>query len=325
MKATVEHPYPHTFEEFLDWFPTEDDCVQYLEWVRWGSGFVCPRCGGDAAWKINRNNLWHCKKCGHQSSVRSGTVFDDGRKPLKLWFHVMWLLMAQKTGMSAKNFHDAFGFGSYQTSWGWLQKLRSVMIRPGREPLSGRIELDETFIGGQKEGTRGRGAEGKTLVLVAIEGEKGKKLGRVRFRIIPNAKSETIRPFVLDYIEAGATIVTDGLKSYDMLDGIGYRHEKHIQSSKTDLNPPISRLEHVHLIISLLKRWLNGTHQGGVTPNHLAGYLDEFAFRFNRRTSSHRGKLFYRLIQQSVLSRPKTIKGFYVSKWESQNESSSAT
>jgi len=237
----------------------------------------------------------------------------------------MWLLMAQKTGMSAKNFHDAFGFGSYQTSWGWLQKLRSVMIRPGREPLSGRIELDETFVGGQKEGTRGRGAEGKTLGLVAIEGEKGKKLGRVRFRIIPNAKSETIRPFVQDYIKEGSTIVTDGLKSYDMLDGIGYKHEKHVQNSKADLDPPISRLEHVHLVISLLKRWLNGTHQGAVTPNHLAGYLDEFAFRFNRRTSLHRGKLFYRLIQQSVLARPNSIKEFYVSRWESKNECQETT
>lgn len=325
MKATVEQPYPRTFEEFLDWFPTEDDCIQYLEWVRWGNGFVCPRCGKNTAWKIQRNNLWHCKSCGHQSSVRSQTVFEDGRKPLKLWFHVMWLLMAQKTGMSAKNFHDTFGFGSYQTSWGWLQKLRSVMIRPGREALSGRIELDETFIGGQKEGTRGRGAEGKTLVLVAIEGEKSKKLGRVRFRIIPNAKSETIRPFVTDFIKPGSTIVTDGLKSYDMLDDMNYKHVKYVQNSKTATEPPDSRLEHVHLVISLLKRWLNGTHQGGVTPNHLAGYLDEFAFRFNRRTSTHRGKLFYRLIQQSVMSRPKAIKDFYVSKWESSDEQMAST
>ena len=135
----------------MDWFPSEADCLEYLEWIRWGNGFRCPRCGGDTAWKIARNNLWHCKTCGHQCSVRAGTVFDDGRKPLRLWFHVMWLMMAQKTGMSAKNFHDTFGFGSYQTSWGWLQKLRSVMVRPGRERLSGRIELDETHVGARKK------------------------------------------------------------------------------------------------------------------------------------------------------------------------------
>lgn len=314
MKATQQNPYPKTFEEFLDWFPSEADCLEYLEWIRWGNGFRCPRCGGDTAWKIARNNLWHCKACGHQCSARAGTVFDDGRKPLRLWFHVMWLMMAQKTGMSAKNFHDTFGFGSYQTSWGWLQKLRSVMVRPGRERLSGRIELDETYVGGQKEGTRGRGAEGKTLVLVAVEGEKSKKLGRVRFRIIKSASSSDIKPFILDYIQEGATIVTDGLKSYEMIDEMPFKHERYVQNPKDKTKVPDSRLEHVHLVISLLKRWLNGTHQGAVTPNHLSGYLDEFAFRFNRRTSTHRGLLWYRLIQQTVTARPTSIKEFYVAK-----------
>ena len=224
----------------------------------------------------------------------------------------MWLMMAQKTGMSAKNFHDAFGFGSYQTSWAWLQKLRSVMIRAGREQLDGRIELDETYIGGQKEGKRGRGAEAKTLVLVAIEGESAKKLGRVRFRIINHASSADITPFVKECIKPGATIVTDGLKSYTFLDGVGYRHESYVQTGKSvQIDENKSRLEHVHLVISLLKRWLLGTHQGSVTPHHLSEYLDEFAFRFNRRTSKHRGKLFYRLIQQAITTRAENTKDLY--------------
>jgi len=176
MKATIEHPYPGTFEEFLDWFPTEEDCLSYLEWIRWGKGFICPVCEGRKAWRLQRQRLWECQSCGRQSSVLAGTVFEDTRKPLRLWFHVIWLMMAQKTGMSARNFFETFGFGSYQTSWGWLQKLRSVMVRPGREPLEGRIEVDETYIGGQKEGKRGRGAAGKTLVLVAVEAEEGKRL-----------------------------------------------------------------------------------------------------------------------------------------------------
>lgn len=311
VKATKERPYPQTFEEFLDWFPTEEACIEYLEWIRWGNGFVCPCCGGKKAWRIRRKGLWVCRKCGRQTSFKAGTVFEDGRKPLRLWFHVIWL-MAQKTGMSARNFCETFGFGSYQTSWGWLQKLRSVMVRPGRNHLEGRVEVDETFIGGPKEGKRGRGAGGKTLVLVAVEGERGKRLGRVRFRIAGNARGESVKSFVNDYIKAGATIVTDGPKSYDMLDGMGYVHVRHVQNPLDQSKPVESRLEHVHLIVSLLKRWLTGTHQGAVTPNHLAGYLDEFAFRFNRHKAAHRGLLFYRLLQQAVTERPPPIKAFYV-------------
>ena len=312
MKATIGHPYPHTFEEFLDWFRTEEDCASYLEWIRWNDGFVCPRCGGRQAWRIRRKALRECRTCGHQSSVRAGTVFEDTRKPLRLWFHVIWLMMSQKTGMCARNFFETFGFGSYQTSWGWLQKLRSVMVRPGRDPLEGRVEVDETYIGGAKEGKRGRGAAGKTLVLVAVEGESGKRLGRVRFRMAEDATGESIKPFVADYVGKGATIVTDGLKSYDMLDGMGYIHEKHVQNPADKSLPVESRLEHVHLVVSLVKRWLAGTHQGAVTPEHLAGYLDEFAFRFNRRKATHRGLLFYRLLQQAVLTRPPPIKQFHI-------------
>src|SRR5574344_1648310 len=142
-----------------------------------------------------------------------------------------------------------------------------------------------------------------------IEGESGKKLGRVRFKIINRATSAEIKPFVEDCIERSATIVTDGLKSYDFLDGLSVKHEKYVQSGANTTKENESRLEHVHLVISLLKRWLLGTHQGAVTPMHLSEYLDEFAFRFNRRTSMHRGKLFHRMIQQAVTMRPKWIKG----------------
>ena len=313
MYATKEHPYPIDFEEFLNWFSTEKDCLDYLEWVRWGDGFVCPRCQHTDYWPL-KSGLRMCKGCRHKSSARSGTVFEDGRKSLRLWFHVMWLLMAQRTGISAKNFYDTFGFGSYQTTWGWLQKLRSVMIRSGRERLSGRVEVDETYVGGQKEGKRGRGAACKVLVLVAVEGDSAKKLGRVRFRIINSHASANIKPFIKDYIEEGSTIVTDGLNSYDFLDSdkSNYKHERYVLSGKIKRKDGESNLEHIHLVISLLKRWLLGTHQGSVTPEHMAGYLDEFAFRFNRRLSTHRGKLFYRLMQQAVTMRPQTIKGFYV-------------
>ena len=308
MKATKEHPYPEDFEEFLDWFPTEMDCRDYLEWVRWSDGFVCPKCGNNVCWKFE-SGIRKCSKCRKLISVTNGTVFDSGKKSLRLWFHVMWLLMAQKTGISAQNFCDMFGFGSYQTTWGWLQKLRSVMIRSGRDQLSGRIEVDETYIGGQKEGKRGRGAASKTLVLVAVEGDKGAKLGRVRFRIVKSHSSEALRAFVADYVAPGSTVVTDGLKSYNFFDGLRIIHEPYVLSK--GMLDAESNLEHVHLVISLVKRWMLGTLQGAATPDHMSGYLDEFAFRFNRRMSTHRGKLFHRLIQQAVLTRPKNIKELY--------------
>lgn len=310
MKATAENPYPKTFEEFLEWFQSNADCEQYLEWIRWPDGLVCPKCGSKKMWRTERG-LLHCGACQHQTSVTVGTVFEGTRKPLLLWFHIMWLMMAQRSGLSAKNLCDTYGFGSYQTAWGWLQKLRSVMIRTGRERLCGRVEVDESYIGGRKHGARGRGAEGKTLVLVAVEGESS-KLGRVRFRCVSAADAEHIESFVGDYVDPGAVVVTDGLPAYNGLADAGFNHQPHCISTGGD--EARQELDHVHLVISLLKRWLMGTHQGAVRPTHLQAYLDEFAFRFNRRLSQHRGKLFHRLMQQSVSSKPKAVKDFYSTK-----------
>lgn len=310
MKATPANPYPRTFEEFLEWFSSEDDCAAYLAWIRWPEGFACPGCGGTKAWRTDRG-LLHCQGCNKQTSVTAGTLFEDSRKPLRLWFHVMWLMMAQKTGLSARNLCDTYGFGSYQTAWGWLQKLRSGMIRIGRERLNGRVEVDEAYVGGEKEGLRGRGAAGKTLVLVAVEGDTKKVLGRVRFRCVAAINRETVGAFARDYIEPGATVVTDGLAIYDKLGAAGFDHRP--QVGKTG-EAERKQLDHVHLVISLLKRWLGGTHQGAVLPSHLQAYLDEFSFRFNRRLSQHRGKLFYRLMQQAVTIRPPPVKALYASK-----------
>ena len=292
-------------------FSTEEDCMDYLEWIRWPRGFACPVCGGTKTW-LTALGRRHCQGCQHQRSVTAGTVFEDSRKPLRLWFHVMWLMMAQKTGLSARNLCDTYGFGSYQTAWAWLHKLRSVMIRTGRERMAGRVEVDEGYVGGQKEGPRGRGAEGKVSVLVAVEGEPKKRLGRVRFRCVEAINRETVTQFVVDCVEPGTMVVTDGLGIYDQLKKKGFNHQPHVMS--TGGEAALHELDHVHLVISLLKRWLIGTHQGAVLPSHLPGYLDEFAFRFNRRRSHHRGMLFYRLMQQAVTGRPPTVKALYVAK-----------
>jgi transposase-like protein len=239
-------------------------------------------------------------------------VFEDSRKSLRLWFHVMWLMMAHKTGLSAQGLCDVYEFGSYQTAWAWLHKLRSVMIRQGRERLHGRVEVDEAYIGGIRKGARGRGAEGKNLVMVAVEGASGQKLGRVRLRCIETITQQAAESFITDYVDLGSHLVTDGLNAYDCMDSLGYVHSRNVISSGGE--EALAQLDHVHLVISLVKRWLDGTHHGAVKPSHLQAYLDEFAFRFNRRLSGHRGMLFYRLMQQAVTARPPSIKDLYTAK-----------
>ena len=212
----------------------------------------------------------------------------------------MWWVVAQKTGVSASNMMDFMGFSSYETVWTWLQKLRRAMIRPGRDKLSGIVEVDETYIGGKEAGSgkQGRGAETKILVVVATECI-GKKIGRVRFKCIEEATSDILVTFIRENIAQGSTVITDGWKGYVPLrEGKDFKHQvKTILGSGKQAH---ELLPHVHLVDSLLKRWLKGTHQGRVSPKYLPYYLDEFAFRFNRKISTYRGKLFYRLIQQAI-------------------------
>jgi len=302
--------YPRTHQELLEWFHREEDCWEYLYRLRWPEGFLCPKCNHNKAWR-KRRNLFECASCHHETSITSGTVFQGTRKPLRLWFNVIWQVVSQKTGSSAQNLKDAMGFGSYQTTWSWLHKLRRAMVRPGRDRLKGEVEVDETFIGGGRSGKRGRGAHGKTLVVVATECI-GKKCGRVRFECIPAASEHYLLSFINDYIEPGSKIVTDGWEGYRNVDKSIFIHE--IRTISGSGQQAHDLLPHVHLVDSLVKRWISGTHQGNIDPYHLPYYLDEFAFRFNRRLSSHRGKLFYRLIQQALATPPKTYKEIVKSK-----------
>ena len=296
----AEEIYPRDFQEFLAQFKDEDSCRSYLFTMRWPNGFICPKCKIDAKYWLTSQNMIHCSLCGHQASLTAGTIFHGTRKPLLLWFHIMWWVVAQKTGVSASNMMDFMGFTSYDTVWTWLQKLRRAMIRTGRDKLSGTIEVDETFIGGIEAGSgkQGRGAETKTLVVVATECI-GKKIGRVRFRCIDDASSENLIPFIRDNVTEGSTVVTDGWKGYAPLNETkDFVHEVKIISGSGSKAHEL--LPHVHLVDSLVKRWLNGTHQGKVSPKYLPYYLDEYAFRFNRKLSTYRGKLFFRLIQQAI-------------------------
>ena len=207
----------------------------------------------------------------------------------------MWHVSSQKYGASALGLQRVLGFGSYHTAWNWLQKLRRAMIRPGRDRLAGTVEVDEIFVGGVREGKRGRGAEGKALVLVAAQqAEHG--IGRIRLRRVADASQASLEPAVGEIVEPGSLVKTDGWKGYGGLQALGYKHE--VIRPTIELGDNLLPL--VNRVASLLKRWLLGTHQGAVEATHLDYYLDEYVFRFNRRTAKSRGLLFMRLVEQAI-------------------------
>lgn len=290
--------FPRTLLDFERRFATDEECRAYLEHIRWNGGFRCDACSCDAGWRMG-NGLWLCRKCRRQVSVKAGTIFQDSHLPLTLWFRAMWYVAGQKNGSSATNIQRLLGLGSYQTAWAWLHKLRRAMVRPGRDRLSGAVQVDETYIGGLDECFRGRPRPGSKKVLVVIAAEEdGPGIGRIRLRRIPRASAEHLEGFIAQCVEAGSVVHTDGWNGYKGLEQNGYRHRM------TLMKDDVSLLPCVHRVAALLKRWLMGTHQGAVSPQHLDYYLDEFAFRFNRRTSASRGKLFYRLVQQAVQVEP---------------------
>lgn len=289
--------YPRTLEEFDEWFSTEAACCAYLQRLRWPTGFICPACGCRTSWTTARG-LIRCKSCQRQTSPTAGTILEGTRKPLRTWFQAMWYVTNQKSGVSALGLHRAFGFGSYQTAWTWLHKLRRAMVRPGRDRLNGLVEIDETYVGGNEVGVSGRQTHDKSVVVVAVEIASPRHFGRVRLRRVPDASRASLMEFITEVVERGSEIRTDGLAAYRELPQYGYRHTVRVVSGSG--HPAHVELQAVHRIAALLKRWLLGTHQGSVSARHLDYYLDEFTFRFNRRAASARGLLFYRLLQQAV-------------------------
>ena len=293
--------YPGTWREFRSWFADEAACVAYLEQLRWGAGFRCPKCGNEKGWRTT-DGRWSCSACARKVSVTAGTVFDRSRISLQDWFAAAWYMTNQKHGVSALGLQRLLGLGSYQSAWTILQKLRTAMVRPGRDRLRGAVEVDESYVGGIEQGVRGRGTNKKFIVGIAIEVLSPKGFGRVRLRRIRDVSGDSLVPFVCDAVEPGAVVRSDGWRGYNDLPEHGYRHQPIVLSRTGD--PAHVSMPRVHGVASLLKRWLLGTHQGSVTAAHLDAYLDEFAFRFNRRHSRRRGLLFYRLLQHAVVTGP---------------------
>jgi len=284
-------------------FPDVDACAAYLERLRWPSGFICSACGGTGApWRHTRGRLV-CPACRHHASVTAGTILDKTRTPLTTWFEAAWHVTTAKNGLSAKTLERTLGT-RYRVAWAMLQRFRVAMVRAERDRLSGDVEVDETLVGGvQHGGKRGRGTA-KSIVVIAVEVRQPKGFGRARMRHVPDASGANLLPFVCDVVASGTVVRTDGWDGYNDLPKHEYTRQRTVLSSSDD--PAHISMPGVHRVASLLKRWILGTHQGSVTPTHLQSYLEEFTFRFNRRTSRSRGLVFRRLLEQAVVTGPVT-------------------
>ncbi|CAH0447801.1 IS1595 family transposase ISRsy1 [Ralstonia syzygii subsp. syzygii] len=250
-----------------------------------------------------------CRSCGHQTTVTAGTIFDKTRTPLRVWLAGAWYLTNQKQGVSALGLQRVLGLGSYQTAWTMLHRFRRAMVRPDRERLKGCVEVDETYLAitdreAPISAVNRKNRTSKVLVILAVEMLQPKGFGRIRLQRIHNDGAECVIPFIQASIEPGAQVRTDGSAAYRTLSKLGYDHQRNVMLGAEV--PAHVSMAGVHRVASLVKRWILGTHHGSVQPEHLDAYLDEFVFRFNRRTSGSRGLLFYRLLQQAVVTGPVT-------------------
>jgi len=293
---------PSRLAQLRAWFATDADCLDYLDWLRWADGFVCPVCGSVDGLRVGVG-VRRCRDCHHRVSVTAGTIFQGTRTPLTVWFEAVWLMTVPKNGISALNLARVLPIGSCQTAWTMLAKLRSAMGSVDKAKLSGVVEVDEWFHGGVAKG--GNAFTGKNLVVAAVEHAwHGRGYGRVRLGIVSTRSAWELRKFIRATVEPRSTVITDGLAAYDRALA-GYKHEVRNESAPDALDPH-TLLPGVHRVFSLAERWLLGTHQGGVKREHLQEYLDEFAFRWNRRHSRDRGMVFYRLLQHAADAAPVT-------------------
>lgn len=246
--------------------------------------------GHEGGWRLGDGRV-RCSGCGGRRSVTAGTIFDRTRPPLTVWFKACWRFATGTDGISARSLKRTLEIGSYQTAWAMRHRLRSVLVRPGRDRLAGLVEVDETYIGGEEPGLAGGRARGKQVLTgIAVEVRAPNGFGRCRIRPLADASAASLHPFVTDHVEPGATVITDGWQGYHGLEKLGYVHDRHSQrAARARGEDPGALLPAVHRVASLPKRWLLGTHQGSVEPAHLASYLTEFVFRFNRRRARSRG------------------------------------
>jgi hypothetical protein len=284
--------YPRSWEEFLAFFPDEAACLAYLERLSWPDGFVCARCGrGGAPWRGSRRRLV-CRSCGQGTTVTAGTLFQGTRTPLPVWFAAAWHVSTAEEGISARRLQRELRLGSYETAWSMLHKLRRAMVRSGRPRLEGVVEVGRTFLPA--------GAD-RTVIAIAVE-DRGEEPGRVRMQPLASPADASLMRFVAWAVEPGTTVVPDRLRNPAALARLGCRPA----SARGIVVAGIASRPFAHLgmVERRLADWLQRTHQGSTGRELLDWYLDEFTFRFNRRSARYRGLLFYRLLEESLVTPP---------------------
>jgi transposase-like protein len=288
-----------SLSEFLQRFPSEEECLQYLINKRWPNGFICPKCGHTSAYFLFTYKRYQCTSCRHQTSVTAGTVFHKLRQPIQTLFLAVYLIATSKKGVSAMELQRKLGIRSYRTAWALLHKIRSAMASSEAFPLTNAVEVDETYIGGRHPGKRGRGAEGKSLVAAAVE-TNGRSMGRAYLKVLENASMPLLKSFMSTHVTPGVIVTSDAFTSYAFL-GQKYIH-KPIACSHQKADD--DTLPKVHIIFANLKMWLRGTYNC-LPSKYLQKYLDEFIFRFNRRWSLE--LIFDKLLSRCILSHPCTL------------------
>jgi transposase-like protein len=291
--ATPDRPvagrdYPADREQFRAFFPDEAACLRYLEGLSWPHGFLCPACGrAGAPWRGSRQRLV-CRGCGHQTTVTAGTLFQGTRTPLRQWFAAAWLVATAEQGVSARQLARELGLGSYETAWTMLHRFRRAMVRSGRPRLVDRVEVGTVVVPGRPDPSTG---QAPALAGVALE-DRGERPGRVRMQRLGSAAPDALVAFVGRVVEPGTLVRAVRLPAWWPLAELGFMTER------------APALTHLPAVERALADWLRGTHQSATSPAQLDWYLDEFTFRFNRRTSTHRGLLFFRLLEESVITPP---------------------
>src|SRR5436305_13174065 len=278
---------PRSLSEFEQRFADEDACAEYLAAARWPEGFACPACSGSKAWRLETKRPTNeCAGSGKQTSVTAGTIMHHSKLPLTIWFWAAYLMATHSNGISALQLQRQLALGSYKSAWLLCAKLRRSMLAPGRTPLAGLVEVDETELVCRSKkdppaGGRGRSHQGKILVVGAVEVQDGGAgPGRIRLQEIPDFSAASLHAFLAAHLAPGATAKTDGLPSYAGAASI--HHEPHVVGKMA----AHIVLPWVHRVFANLKVWALGVYHG-LRRKHLQSYLDEFVFRFNRRRTRH--------------------------------------
>jgi transposase-like protein len=291
---------PNTLQEAIVYFADPANCREYLVARRWPNGVTCPRCTSKDVLFLEKYNRWHCraKHLAPQFTLKTGTIMEDSPIGLDKWMTAMWQVVNCKNGISSYEVHRAIGI-TQKSAWFMDHRIRLALTMGSFNKLSGQIEADETFIGGnarnmhkdkRAERITGTGGKDKTAVMGILE-----RGGKVVTKVVPNRKKKALQAEVREHVLAGSALFTDALKSYEGLDEFQHEVVDHaVEYVRGEVH--INGLENFW---SLLKRGLSGTYVS-VEPFHLFRYLDEQAFRYNHRQGLNDGQRFDLAVRQIV-------------------------